>query len=102
MLLDRPIAFTLDDVEEYRQSRGFVFENIQDWLPGMELLSFEDMCLFIKEVGEGIDTTKEKRKTLIKKMHMGFRLAPPHGLLRHLFPLYSAGEIGGQGVFHLL
>lgn len=69
MLLDRPIAFTLDDVEEYRKSRGFVFGNIKDWLPGMELLSFEDMSRFIKEVGEDIDTTKEKRKTLIAKMH---------------------------------
>ncbi|MBD5549032.1 MAG: hypothetical protein HDQ97_16870 [Lachnospiraceae bacterium] len=69
MILDRPIAFTLDDVEEYEQSRGFVFENIEEWLPGMGLLSFEDMCCFIKEVGEDIDTTKEKRRELIAKMH---------------------------------
>lgn len=69
MLLDRPIAFTLDDVEEYEQSRGFVFENIKEWLPGMELLSFQDMCRFIKEVCDNADTTKEKRRKLTLKMH---------------------------------
>lgn len=69
MILDRPIAFTLDDVREYEQSRGFVFKNIKEWLPGMELLSFEDICCFIKEVGEDIDTTKVKRRELTSKMH---------------------------------
>lgn len=69
MLLDRPIAFTLDDVENYGQSRGFVFKHIREWLPGMELLSFEDMCKFVIEVGTGNDSTKEKRRDLIRKMH---------------------------------
>lgn len=69
MLLDRPVAFTLDDVEEYEQSRGFVFENIREWLPGTELYSFEDMCCFIKEVGKNIDTTKVKRDELLTKLH---------------------------------
>lgn len=69
MILDRPIAFTLDDMEEYGHSRGFVFENIREWLPGMELLSFEDMCSFIKEIGRDTDTTKEKRRKLTSKMH---------------------------------
>lgn len=69
MLLDRPMAFTLDDVEEYGQSRGFVFENIRDWLPGMELYSFGDLCVFIRDMSEDVDTLKEKRHRLLKKMH---------------------------------
>lgn len=69
MILDRPIAFTLDDAEEYGQSRGFVFENIRDWLPGVELYTFEDFCGFIEEIGGGIDSTKQKREMLCKKMH---------------------------------
>lgn len=60
MLLDRPIAFTLDDVEEYKQSRGFVFENIKAQLPGKELYSFGDFCEFIKEIGEEMDSTRKK------------------------------------------
>lgn len=69
MLLDRPIAFTLDDVEEYEKSRGFVFENIKDWLPGAEIFAFDDMHRFIEEVCSGVDATKDKRRELIAAMH---------------------------------
>lgn len=69
MLLDRPIAFTLDDVEEYEKSRGFVFENIKDWLPGAKIFEFDDMHHFIEEVCLGIDTTREKRRKLTAVMH---------------------------------
>lgn len=69
MLLDRPIGFTLDDVEEYGESRGFVFDNIRNWLPGAEIFSFHDLCLFIREIGQGLDSTKEKREKLKKIMH---------------------------------
>ncbi|MDE7247908.1 MAG: CDP-glycerol glycerophosphotransferase family protein, partial [Lachnospiraceae bacterium] len=69
MLLDRPIAFTLDDVEEYEQSRGFVFENIRDQLPGKELYSFDNMCTFVREIGEGVDSTQKKRRELTTEMH---------------------------------
>ncbi len=69
MLLDRPIGFTLEDMEEYAGSRGFVFDNIRDWLPGMELFSFADFCAFVKEMEQGADSTKEKRRRLKKVMH---------------------------------
>lgn len=69
MLLDRPIAFTLDDVEEYAGSRGFVFEHIKEWLPGMEIFKFEDFCGFLEEIAKEIDSTGEKRRNLLGKMH---------------------------------
>lgn len=69
MLLDRPIAFMLEDVEEYEKSRGFVFENIRDWLPGKEVFSFEDICIFVGEIGRGCDTTADRRRMLRNRMH---------------------------------
>lgn len=69
MLLDRPIAFMLEDVEEYEQSRGFVFDNIRDWLPGREIFTFEDVCAFVGEIGRRCDITAEKRRSLREKMH---------------------------------
>lgn len=69
MLLDRPIAFTLDDVEEYALTRGFVFENILDWLPGELLYTFDDFCFFVNEISKGKDISKEKRTKLTSKMH---------------------------------
>ncbi len=69
MLLDKPMAFMLEDVEEYEKSRGFVFENIREWLPGKEIFCFEDVCDFVKEVADNHDTTEDKRRMLRKKMH---------------------------------
>lgn len=69
MLLDRPIAFTLDDMEEYKKSRGFVFDEIRDWLPGQELFTFDDMCAFVEEIGKGVDTMKDRRQLLTSVMH---------------------------------
>ena len=69
MLLDKPIAFTLDDVDEYSDSRGFVFDNIREWLPGKEIYSFDNFCEFIQEVSDGVDETQDKRQRLTDKMH---------------------------------
>ena len=69
MLLDRPIAFMLEDVEEYEQSRGFVFDNIREWLPGKEIFTFEDICSFVEEIAGHCDITAEKRRGLRKRMH---------------------------------
>lgn len=69
MLLDRPVAFMLEDVEEYEKSRGFVFQNIREWLPGKEIFTFGDVCDFVGEVAENEDITREKRQRLKKRMH---------------------------------
>ena len=65
---DRPIGFTLDDVTEYENSRGFVFDNITEMIPGKEIYSFADMCDFIKEIAEGVDSSKKKRNRVAKEM----------------------------------
>ena len=69
MLMDRPIAFMLEDVEEYEQSRGFVFDNIREWLPGKEIFCFEEICAFVEEVATGQDKLVGKRRMLRQKMH---------------------------------
>lgn len=69
MLLDRPMAFMLEDVEEYEQSRGFVFDRVRDWLPGKEIFTFEDVCTFVEEVAGHCDVAVEKRRRLRRVMH---------------------------------
>lgn len=66
-VLDRPIAFTLDDYKEYGEKRGFNWPNIHEWLPGKELFSFDDLTEFVKEIENNEDTTKEKRRIIAKK-----------------------------------
>ncbi len=69
LLLDRPIAFTLSDLDEYENSRGFVLNPIEEWLPGYKLYSFEDFKGFIKDVIDGTDSSSSVRKDLKKKLH---------------------------------
>ncbi len=68
LLLDRPIAFTLDDIEEYKNSRGFMFDNICDWLPGKEIWNMDDFINFAGMVADGQDFDKHKRQQLRDKL----------------------------------
>lgn len=68
MILDRPMAFTLDDFNEYNDSRGFVLNPVRDYLPGKELYTIGDMIGFIIEVCNCEDTLMDKRKRLIDTM----------------------------------
>ena len=42
-LNDYNVIRLLEDVEEYEQRRGFVFDNIREWLPGKKIFAFEDV-----------------------------------------------------------
>lgn len=64
LALNRPMAFMLEDVQAYEEKRGFVFENVREWLPGQELYSFEDVCEFLNALAAGIDVSAEKRGRL--------------------------------------
>lgn len=72
LLLNRPIGFTLDDVEEYESSRGFVFNNIKDWLPGVEIYDAMDFCNFIESIVNSLDEAKEKRNNIRGQMYRYF------------------------------
>ncbi len=69
LVLDRPVAFTIEDIEEYENARGFVFEPIRDWLPGMEIMTFDDFLNYVVEISNGIDSTKAKRQRIRGELH---------------------------------
>ncbi len=61
LYLDRPIAYTLDDFEEYKISRGFAMENPLDYMPGYHVYTYDDLTKFISDVVNGNDGFKEER-----------------------------------------
>ena len=71
-LLDRPIAFTLDDYDVYGNSRGFNWPNVRDYLPGEELFAFDDFLRFVNDVATGKDRSHEKRQRLRQAFHSFF------------------------------
>lgn len=68
LVLDRPVAFTLDDVESYGSERGFFWPDVRPYLPGKELYSYEDFFEFILDVNSGKDPGVEKRHSICKDM----------------------------------
>lgn len=69
LLLDKPIGFTLDDFDKYKETRGFVFENPLDYMPGYHIYNFSDLIKYIKSVSEKQDLYKEDRKKVINEVH---------------------------------
>lgn len=64
LLLDRPIGFALSDVANYTTSRGFLFDNPLDYMPGMKIYNNQDFRCFCKDVAEGNDRYSQDRVRL--------------------------------------
>lgn len=69
LVLNRPICYVLDDYEEYRNTRGFVFENPLEFMPGHKAYKKEDLYEFISDVANGIDNYQQERIEVNKKVN---------------------------------
>lgn len=69
LLLDRPIAITLDDYELYADQKGFVFDNVFDIIKGTYLRNMDDIKEFIRDVSAGKDPTLEERRQVKEKIN---------------------------------
>ena len=69
ILLDRPIAFALDDYEEYAEKRGFIFPDPLRYMPGHHLYSRRDLEAFVLDAANGNDRYRNERKDLLPVMH---------------------------------
>ena len=67
-LLNRPIALTIDDFEEYSSKTGFVFDYF-DWIKGVYLKNSTDLIHFIEDISNGIDSAKNEREKAIHRIH---------------------------------
>jgi CDP-glycerol glycerophosphotransferase len=74
MILDRPIIFYFPDQHEYQKSRGFVFERIEDWIPGPIISSPYVLVSEIQAALAGSDNYGELRRTLKQKLN--YQTAP--------------------------
>lgn len=63
LLLNRPIGFTEDDLEIYRNSRGFAVDP-EKFRPGERLRTKEDAYRFIDDVASGHDEWAKARKEI--------------------------------------
>ncbi len=66
LLMDKPIAFTLDDYELYKEARGFVFDNPLEYMPGHHIYNYNELTNFIKDIAHDKDPYKLERYKIRK------------------------------------
>lgn len=64
MLVDRPVAFFINDYESYKKNRGFLIENLFDYMPGPKMTSLKEFIKFINDISKNKDGYKNKRKKI--------------------------------------
>ena len=61
LLLDRPLAFVVPDIEDYGKTRGFVFEQPEDYMGGHIIKTKGQFYQFIDDFANDRDVYREKR-----------------------------------------
>ncbi len=70
LLLQKPIGFVFSDFEEYVNTRGFIFEDLQDLMPGEIISTPAELVLFLETVFvKKTDNYKAQRRDLKKTFH---------------------------------
>ena len=64
LLLDRPEGFIIEDMDSYRDARGFVFSDPLAYMPGAKIRSLSELYQFLEECRNGVDAYSEKRARL--------------------------------------
>ena len=65
LVLDRPIVYLIPDYEEYKNARGFVFHNVDLFMPGEKVYSFEGLLYALKMALKEPEQYKKERKYVI-------------------------------------
>lgn len=68
VMLDRPIAITLDDYESFSRNPGFALDFFE-WIKGEYLRTPADLARFVENVAQGRDVAREERRTSMRRMH---------------------------------
>lgn len=65
LVLDRPMAFTLDDMEAYGGNRGFIFPDIAGYMPGHHVRTLDGLLGFIDACVAGRDPHAGERRRML-------------------------------------
>lgn len=82
LLLDRPLAFVLSDLKEYKL--GFSVKNYTDFLPGNYIYKFSDMITFLEQITLGNDQHHQERLDLRKFLYEHMDGSACERLVRHM------------------
>lgn len=69
LLTDKMIGFAIDDFEEYKEQKGFVFEQPLDYMAGLKMYKLEDLEEFLSQCFKERDKFKQQRQKLSKEFN---------------------------------
>ncbi|MCM1101491.1 MAG: CDP-glycerol glycerophosphotransferase family protein [Clostridium sp.] len=69
LLLDKPCAYVIPDIEEYGRQRGFVFDNPEEYMPGYKIKTQEEFYQFLNDLSLGNDSYEQERKRVKNIVH---------------------------------
>ena len=62
LLLNKPIGFVIDDIDNYDKKRGFVIDEPTNIMPGEKIIKIEELNTFFENLFNNIDKFSDKRK----------------------------------------
>jgi len=68
IILNRPIALTIDDIGEYANSVGFCY-SYTDWIKGHYCITLAQLKNFITDIGDNADKFYDDRSSAQKRIH---------------------------------
>lgn len=64
LLIDKPIGFFANELEEYGKKRGYMFENYDRYMPGHFIYNYDDLIKYIDDISNNIDEHADFRKRI--------------------------------------
>jgi CDP-glycerol glycerophosphotransferase (TagB/SpsB family) len=69
MLIKKPIGFIIPDIKIYANNRGFVLDNVVEYLPGNIIQNFSQIKLFIEQLDTGMEKPSYLENGLYEYYH---------------------------------
>ena len=69
LVLNKPQAYVVPDIDEYAKKRGFAFDNPEDYMAGHIIKNQTQFYEFLEDIANDKDVYKEKRKRVLDEMY---------------------------------
>lgn len=69
LLIDKPMAFVVPDIDDYKNTRGFLFENPEEYMGGHIVKTKEEFYAFIEDFAQNKDVYKDKRHWVCNQIY---------------------------------
>jgi len=73
LLLDRPIIFLADDFDSYESSRGFIFDNPKEYMPGDFVTTYSSLKIVIDRLVVGNSDIYRQKRLEVKELFHNYK-----------------------------